>query len=135
MPMERRDDRAEEGEGQALAAAVLEAIGERLRTERRRQGLTLQAVARQLGVTHSCLSTIERGRTPSVSLAMVARIAAVLGLPLWTLFVPDLERPLWTLFVPPSGAGLLPGARITLDGTAGAQTPGPRPALCGRRRP
>ncbi|WP_238017009.1 XRE family transcriptional regulator [Dactylosporangium sp. AC04546] len=56
----------------------VEALGERVRAERKRRGLTLDALAGASGVSRSMLSEIERGgRTPTV--LVLDRIATGLG--------------------------------------------------------
>lgn len=46
------------------ADATAASIGARLKQLRTRRGLTLETVARPLGVTRSCISQWERGRSP-----------------------------------------------------------------------
>lgn len=46
------------------AAATASSIGARLKELRTRRRLTLESVARPLGVTRSCVSQWERGRSP-----------------------------------------------------------------------
>jgi transcriptional regulator with XRE-family HTH domain len=51
-----------------MPAAQLPSLGERIRAERNRQGLSLRALARSVGVSPSMMSQIETGKTrPSVS--------------------------------------------------------------------
>src|SRR5215475_3989226 len=51
-----------------MPAPELPSLGERIRAERTRQGLSLRALARAVGVSPSMMSQIETGKTrPSVS--------------------------------------------------------------------
>lgn len=53
------------------------ALGETLRTERRRRSMSLRDLAREIGVSFNALSRIERGNAPG--LANYQRIVAWLG--------------------------------------------------------
>ena len=46
-----------------MPAAQLPSLGERIRAERNRQGLSLRALARSVGVSPSMMSQIETGKT------------------------------------------------------------------------
>src|SRR5215831_15189217 len=60
-------------------------IGERLRAERQRSGMTVREIARRVGVSPSLVSQIERGKVnPSVSTLWA--MVTVLGLPMSELF-------------------------------------------------
>src|SRR4051812_29285141 len=60
-------------------------IGERLRAERQRKGLTVREMARRVGVSPSLISQIERDKVnPSVS--TLWGLVTVLGLPMSDLF-------------------------------------------------
>jgi transcriptional regulator with XRE-family HTH domain len=60
-------------------------IGDRLRTERQSQGMTVREIARRVGVSPSLISQIERGKVnPSVSTLWT--LVTVLGLPMSELF-------------------------------------------------
>lgn len=63
---------------------ILLRFGERLRAERARQGLSRRTLAEQAGISERYITQIERGRG-NVSLVILRRIAAALGLPLATL--------------------------------------------------
>lgn len=56
-------------------------LGEQLRAERRRQGGTLQSVARRANVSTQYLSEVERGAKEASS-EVIAAVAAALGLSL-----------------------------------------------------
>ena len=64
---------------------LLAQLGERLREERRRRGLTLNQLAQQTGVTTGFLSQLERGKN-SPSLLTLWRITDALQVPLGQLF-------------------------------------------------
>lgn len=72
--------------------ATLLSIGDDFREARLGGGLSLREVARRVGIAHSHLSRIERGLVPNVSLALLARIAAILGLRLFLRAYPE-DRP------------------------------------------
>lgn len=57
-------------------------VGAELREARLRAGLTLAAVGRAVGLSHSQVSRIERGLAPRVALADLVAIGAVVGLDL-----------------------------------------------------
>src|SRR6476661_10119841 len=60
-------------------------IGERLRAERQRKGMTVREIARQVGVSPSLISQIERDKVnPSVS--TLWGLVTVLGLTMGDLF-------------------------------------------------
>lgn len=54
-------------------------IGEALANARRAAGLSLRAVAQQVGVGHHVVARAERGDARTLTIDLVARIAAVLG--------------------------------------------------------
>lgn len=61
-------------------------MGERIRAERERQGISLRALARDVGVSPSMISQIETGKSrPSVS--TLYAITTALGLPMQDVFV------------------------------------------------
>ncbi len=64
------------------------ALGERLRTLRRRNGLSIAAAAQQAGIAKSYLSNLERDRATNPSDAVLMRLAAVLGTTLPSLLDP-----------------------------------------------
>src|SRR5437879_4151285 len=74
---ERRLDRGMHQARRALAAA-----GEELSEARLRAGLTQQAVAQAVGISHAEVSRIENGRARRVPYETLAVTAAVLGLDL-----------------------------------------------------
>jgi transcriptional regulator with XRE-family HTH domain len=57
-------------------------LGARLRRVRRSQDLTSAALAKQAGTSRVVISALENNRKPGISFAVVARIAAVLGVSL-----------------------------------------------------
>lgn len=62
-------------------AAISEALGQRIKTLRARNGLTLEQLSQRSGVSRAMLSTIERGEK-SPTLPIIVRIAAGFGLTL-----------------------------------------------------
>ena len=63
-------------------------MGERIRAERERQGISLRALARDVGVSASMISQIENGKSrPSVS--TLYAITTALGLPMQDVFAVD----------------------------------------------
>lgn len=77
--MSRADRRSE---------ALLRRCGTELRDARRSAGLTLASVAAASRCSESEVSRIERGRAPWVSVTALSRVAAVVGLDLWTRLYP-----------------------------------------------
>ena len=65
----------------ATVAAALAALGERLRTERKRLGVSVVTAAEAAGMSRVTLHRIERGE-PSVTMGAYANAAAALGLAL-----------------------------------------------------
>lgn len=74
-----------EDESAFLEDAITQAIGGRLREERRRLGLTLQDVADRSGLSLGMLSKIENVQT-SPSLRTLARLSGALEVPVTTFF-------------------------------------------------
>ena len=68
-----------------LEDAITQAIGGRLREERRRLGLTLQEVALRTGMSLGMISKIENAQT-SPSLRTLARLSLALEVPVTTFF-------------------------------------------------
>lgn len=68
-----------------LEDAITQAIGDRLREERRRLGLTLQDVADRAGLSLGMISKIENAQT-SPSLRTLARLSQALEIPVTTFF-------------------------------------------------
>jgi transcriptional regulator with XRE-family HTH domain/quercetin dioxygenase-like cupin family protein len=69
----------------SVTAADVPAIGERVRAERTRQGLSARALARDVGVSASLISQIETDKSqPSVS--TLYAISTALGIPIGELF-------------------------------------------------
>jgi transcriptional regulator with XRE-family HTH domain len=90
-------------------------IGDRLRAERQRKGMTVREIARRVRVSPSLISQIERGKVnPSVS--TLWGLVTVLGVPMSELFS-DVE--------PPAG---LPAAAPAADGGP-ATAPGTRAVI------
>src|SRR3954451_15416298 len=78
-------------------------IGERLRVERQRAGLTVREVARRIGVSPSLISQIERDKVnPSVS--TLWSLVTVLGLQMGALFSPA-----------DAGPRTEPGSRVAIN--------------------
>lgn len=74
-----------------MAQTSIEAeTGALLRAARERKGLTCRAVAQSLGINHSELSRIERGRVTSLS--RYDEIARAIGLRVVVRFRPDSQR-------------------------------------------
>ncbi len=71
-----------------IPSALDEPIGPRLRRLRRLRGATLNEVAREVGISHSFLSMLERGKA-DVSLSRLARLAAIYGVTLSELFAEE----------------------------------------------
>jgi transcriptional regulator with XRE-family HTH domain/quercetin dioxygenase-like cupin family protein len=68
-----------------VPAADMPSLGERIRAQRIRQGMSLRALARQVGVSASMISQIETGKSrPSVS--TLYAITTALSIPLQDLF-------------------------------------------------
>ncbi|MBF8289518.1 MAG: Transcriptional regulator, MerR family [Chloroflexi bacterium] len=74
-----------EDESAFLEDAINQAIGGRLREERRRLGLTLQEVADRSGLSLGMISKIENAQT-SPSLRTLARLSQALEVPVTTFF-------------------------------------------------
>jgi DNA-binding XRE family transcriptional regulator/quercetin dioxygenase-like cupin family protein len=91
-------------------------IGERLRQARNRKGLTVREIARQVGVSPSLISQIERDKVnPSVS--TLWGLVTVLGLTMGDLFSDaEPEQGVRPAFPPhPSGPVTVPGARAVIN--------------------
>lgn len=65
-----------------LAAASLQRLGAELRAARVDRSLSIDAVAKTVGVSNAHVSRIERARAPNVPFATLARLAGVAGLDL-----------------------------------------------------
>lgn len=74
---ERRTER-----GAATSRRLRAAIGAEIRLDRQSAGVSLREVARVVGCSPATLSRVERGLMPTVSLDLLARICAVVGLDL-----------------------------------------------------
>lgn len=70
--------------GESDLEAMVATLGRNVRTERRRQGLSVQDLSDRSGVSFGSISTLERGRG-NPSLLSVQRVAAALGVPVPTL--------------------------------------------------
>jgi transcriptional regulator with XRE-family HTH domain len=57
---------------------LLRILGERFHTIRRRQGLTIQELSEQTGVSPTIISRVETNKRPQVSFDVVARLAYAL---------------------------------------------------------
>ncbi len=88
-------------------------IGERLREERTRQGITVREIARRVGVSPSLISQIERDKVnPSVS--TLWNLVTVLGLTMGELF-PDAETARPALAADGDGPTTAPGDRAVIN--------------------
>lgn len=67
---------------QSTSFSPIEEAGQRIRTERKKQGLTLNDLCELSGVAYATLSKIEQGH-PSARLDSVGNVARALGLKLW----------------------------------------------------
>lgn len=67
---------------QSASFAPIEDAGQRIRDERKKQGLTLNELCELSGVAYTTLSKIEQGH-PSARLDSVGRVARALGMKLW----------------------------------------------------
>jgi transcriptional regulator with XRE-family HTH domain len=74
-----------------LAARSLAAIGAEIRRARTSAGLSQAAVGRAAGVCHSTVSRIERGRLQGVSIDVLCRTCAAVGLDLVVRAYPDAD--------------------------------------------
>ncbi|CAN5702243.1 hypothetical protein BH23CHL7_BH23CHL7_18230 [soil metagenome] len=72
---------------------LIRSLGKEIRLARRSLGLSLESVATEVGISIAELSRIERGLAPWVSVVLLARIAAVVGLDLSVKVYPG-ARPL-----------------------------------------
>ena len=72
---DRPIDRANRVTGELLTGAATE-----LREARIAAGLSQRAVAEAAGISHPTVSRIERGRSPEVSLLLIARLSGAVGL-------------------------------------------------------
>lgn len=70
------------------ARSALHTVGGRLKRLRKMRGLTLEALAAEVGMSHSFLSMLERGLA-DVSLGRLERLAACFGIPLADLLVDE----------------------------------------------
>jgi transcriptional regulator with XRE-family HTH domain len=97
-------------------------IGERLRAERQRTGMTVRQIAARVGVSPSLISQIERDKvTPSVSTLWA--LVTVLGLTMGDLFAnveaPPGSRPVASRF--PEGPTTAPGKRAVINLESGVR--------------
>lgn len=83
---ERRIDR-----GSDRARAILVEVGHGIRLARRTHGLSQSMLGRSAGLSAAQISRIERGLVPSVPMAHLARLAALVGLELSARLHPDGE--------------------------------------------
>jgi transcriptional regulator with XRE-family HTH domain len=79
------DEMLPEEESASLEGAINQAIGSRLREERRRLSLTLQHVADRSGLSLGMISKIENAQT-SPSMRTLARLSQALEIPVTTFF-------------------------------------------------
>src|ERR1700755_3724996 len=79
------DNTSDSGRGNGGREALAEPVGEGLRKHRQEAGMSLRALAREVGVSPSLISQIEHGKaTPSV--ATLYAIVSELGISLDELF-------------------------------------------------
>jgi len=100
-------------------------VGRELREARLSAGLSLRAVGRMVGRSHGRIAAIERDGSPRVSLALLARVAAVVGLRLYLRAYPG-DRPVRDA-VHSALAGRFRGhlhARLVWNGEVGVQRAG-----------
>src|SRR5215468_2158638 len=94
-----------------MPASQVPSLGERIRMERTRQGVSLRALARDVGVSASMISQIETGKSrPSVS--TLYAITTALGMSLQEIF--DLVGPAGGVTAGPAGT--------MSDGVAGSMS-------------
>lgn len=67
---------------QSASFSPIEKAGQRIRDERKKQGLTLNELCELSGVAYTTLSKIEQGH-PSARLDSVGNVARALGMKLW----------------------------------------------------
>ncbi len=96
-------------------------IGERLRAERQRSGMTVRELARRIGVSPSLISQIERNKvTPSVS--TLWSLVTVLGLQMGELFADADSRELRPVAQPPAvNPATSPGNRSVINLESGVR--------------
>lgn len=87
----------------------LEALGEVIRDERERQGMTQAELGRRVGLSRPSISLLERGSTKFPKIATLEAIAAALNLPPHALY----ERA--GIAVPDAGTGQLQWLAEQLD--------------------
>jgi transcriptional regulator with XRE-family HTH domain len=68
--------------GSRIAARALTRVGEEIRSARHQAGLSQAVLARAVGVHRSTIGRIECGEIPGVSMDLLARLCAVVGLDL-----------------------------------------------------
>lgn len=86
-------------------------MGERIRAERERQGISLRALARDVGVSASMISQIENGKSrPSVS--TLYAITTALGLPMQDVFALEVTPPTTLLGVLGAARGVRLGPHV-----------------------
>jgi len=67
---------------QSASFSPIEEAGQRIRTERKKQGLTLNDLCELSGVAYATLNKIEQGH-PSARLDSVGNVTRALGMKLW----------------------------------------------------
>lgn len=90
LPVDIREALLPDGRkpAQECAGSALHTVGGRLKRLRKMRGLTLEALAATVGMSHSFLSMLERGLA-DVSLGRLERLAAYYGIPLADLLVDE----------------------------------------------
>ncbi|OGO57857.1 MAG: hypothetical protein A2Z32_07125 [Chloroflexi bacterium RBG_16_69_14] len=68
--------------GQRRGRLLVQRVGAEFLVGRLAAGLSQRALGHMVGVSHTMIGRIERGETPSLSIELAAKIAAVLGLEL-----------------------------------------------------
>jgi transcriptional regulator with XRE-family HTH domain len=113
----------ESGRGSAVREALAEPVGERLRVRREEAGMSLRALAREIGVSPSLISQIEHGKaTPSV--ATLYAIVSLLDISLDELFFAERK----------SGATVRRAGEGEGPAAAGWQAPSEGPVLRAENR-
>jgi transcriptional regulator with XRE-family HTH domain len=79
-PVVTRQKAADRGKAKGLKA--IRSIGEEIRQARQSRGLSMKAIGAEAGITAAEVSRIERAEVQGVSLVMLARLCAVVGLDL-----------------------------------------------------
>src|SRR5438128_1158057 len=85
MGQKRAQDPAQGGQRETASVERDDELGRRIREFRTERGLSLAALARDVGVTRSFLSSVERG-IAYPSILVLRKVAAALEIPVFLLF-------------------------------------------------